>query len=207
VSRYARSSLLDSWQVENEPFDSSVPTAVGDTAIPAPQLASEVALVRRLDHNHRVMVTSFNSSTVDLDQAGIVEEQTGVAPPPGAQPGGHPDQSLKVGDVLGLDLYVVYWGVNLADADVPTRIVWKRNSLPFWVQRATALGRQVWLAEMEASPYVGTDGFTTSDLLLSARQYSGWGISTVLMWGVESWLTQPEWMAAGLQAIALMRAA
>ena len=104
VSRYARSSLLDSWQVENEPFDSSVSPAAGDTAIPAQQLNAEVALVRRLDPNHRVMVTSFNSSTVDLDQAGIAQEQTGVAPPPGAQPGGHPDQSLQAGDVFGLDL-------------------------------------------------------------------------------------------------------
>ena len=97
-------------------------------------------------------------------------------------------------------------GLNLSDADVPTRIIWKRNSLPFWVQRATAMGRQVWIAEMQASPWDGTDGFTPADLLFSAHQYSGWGINTVLMWGVESWLTQPGWMPAGIQAAAIMRA-
>jgi len=104
-----------------------------------------------------------------------------------------------------LDLYVVYAGVNLRDASVATRITWKRNSLAFWVQRAAQRNKDVWIAEMQASPWQGVDGFTPDDLVSSAAAYRGQGESTVLFWGVEQWLMSPTWMAAGQSAAAILR--
>jgi hypothetical protein len=208
VTRYAGSELLDSWQVENEPLDSSIPPEQGDTSVSLLNLEWEVTLLHSRDPRHPVMVTSFNSSTVDLDEVGIAAEESSAPPPPAiALVGGHPDQSLVASDILGLDLYVVYAGVNLDDPDVSTRIIWKRNSLPFWAARAQSMGRGLWIAEMQAAPWRDVDGFTTADLALSAREYCGRGATTVLLWGAESWLTLPEWQQAGNAAFATLRSA
>ena len=206
VSRYAASPLLDSWQVENEPLDSSVPPDQGDTSVSLFDVQWEVTFVHALDARHQVMVTSFNSSTLDLDEVGIAAEESSAPPPPAiALVGGHPDQSLAASDILGLDLYVVYAGVDLNDPDVETRIIWKRNSLPFWAARAQAMGRSLWIAEMQAAPWKDVDGFTPSDLALSAVEYCGRGATTVLLWGAESWLKLPEWEQAGKAAFATLR--
>jgi hypothetical protein len=58
---------------------------------------------------------------------------------------------------------------------------------------------------MQAAPWQHVDGFTTDDLLMSAHEYRGQGESAVLLWGVEQWLTSPAWLAAGRQAVALLR--
>jgi hypothetical protein len=112
---------------------------------------------------------------------------------------------MALGNTLGLDLYVVYAGVNLSDASAATRITWKRNSLAFWVARAAQHNKDVWIAEMQAAPWQNVPGFTTADLLASAQQYRGQGESTVLLWGVEQWLTSPSWLAAGIHSVAVLR--
>lgn len=205
VLRYAGNPLLQRWQVENEPLDDSVPASEGDTSRSIAALTAEVAEVRDLDPGHPVMTTTFTSSVLDLDQEEIAEADYAVTPPPGPQPGGHPEETLALGNTLGLDLYVVYAGVDLTEADAATRIIWKRNSLGFWVQRAAQRNKNVWIAEMQAAPWQHVDGFTTDELLMSAREYRGQGESTVLLWGVEQWLTSPAWLAAGKQAVAVLR--
>lgn len=205
VAHFAHDALLQRWQVENEPLDDSVPSSEGNTALSIGELEHEVALVRSLDPAHPVMATTFTSSALDLDQEEIAEADQGVTPAPGAQPGGHPEEALGLGNTLGLDLYVVYAGVDLDDASAATRIIWKRNSLGFWVQRAAARNKDVWIAEMQAAPWQGLDGFTTDDLRASANEYRGQGEAAVLLWGVEQWLTSPEWMSAGQAAVAVLR--
>jgi len=191
--------------VENEPLDDSVPASEGDTSLSVSQVATEVSAVRLLDPAHALMATTFTSSALELDQEEIQEADAAVTPAPGDQPGGHPEEVLGLGNTLGLDLYVVYAGVDLSEVDAATRIIWKRNSLAFWVQRAAQRNKSVWIAEMQAAPWQGVDGFTTADLLLSAREYRGQGESTVLLWGVEQWLTSPTWLDAGLQAVSVLR--
>jgi hypothetical protein len=205
VHHYAANPLLQRWQVENEPLDNSVPTSEGVTSRSVAEIAAEVAEVRSMDPGHPVMTTTFTSSVLDLDQEEIAQADYEITPPPGPQPGGHPEESLALGNTLGVDLYVVYAGVALTDADAATRIIWKRNSLGFWVQRAAQRNKNVWIAEMQAAPWQHVDGFTTDDLLMSAHEYRGQGESAVLLWGVEQWLTSPAWLAAGRQAVALLR--
>jgi hypothetical protein len=206
IHHYAANPLLQRWQVENEPLDDSVPAIEGDTSRTVAEIAAEVAEVRSLDPAHPVMTTTFTSSVLDLDQEEIAQADYAVTPPPGPQPGGHPEETLALGNTLGLDLYVVYAGVDLYDADAATRIIWKRNSLGFWVQRAAQRDKNVWIAEMQAAPWDHVGGFTTDELLMSAREYRDQGESTVLLWGVEQWLTSPAWLAAGQQAVAVLRA-
>lgn len=205
VRRYATNPLLQRWQVENEPLDDSVPAIEGDTSRTAADISAEVADVRAIDPGHPVMTTTFTSSVLDLDQEEIAQADQAIPPPPGPQPGGHPEETLALGNTLGLDLYVVYAGVDLSDADAPTRIIWKRNSLGFWVQRAAQRNKNVWIAEMQAAPWQHVGGFSTDDLVMSAEQYRGQGASAVLLWGVEQWLTSPAWLAAGKQAVAVLR--
>ncbi|MEO8898165.1 MAG: hypothetical protein ABI352_01640 [Candidatus Dormibacter sp.] len=205
VRHYATNPLLQRWQVENEPLDNSVPANEGDTSRTAADIGAEVADVRSIDPGHPVMTTTFTSSVLDLDREEIAQADQAIVPPPGPQPGGHPEETLGLGNTLGLDLYVVYAGVDLSDADAATRIIWKRNSLGFWVQRAAQRSKSVWIAEMQAAPWQHVDGFSTDDLLMSAQEYRGQGVSTVLLWGVEQWLTSPTWLAAGKQAVRVLR--
>jgi hypothetical protein len=205
VHHYAGNPLLQRWQVENEPLDNSVPASEGDTMRNVADISAEVSEVRSLDPGHPVMTTTFTSSALELDQEEIAQADYDVTPPAGPQPGGHPEEALGLGNTLGLDLYVVYAGVDLNDADAATRIIWKRNSLGFWVQRAAQRNKNVWIAEMQAAPWQNVDGFTTDELVMSAREYRDQGESTVLLWGVEQWLTAPPWLAAGKQAVAVLR--
>jgi len=86
-----------------------------------------------------------------------------------------------------------------------TRIAWKEETLDYWQGQAQSHGRALWVTEMQASPWIGTTGFTLDDLLSSALAYRGHGVSAYLLWGVEDWLDSPDWMATGVTAIGLLR--
>ena len=58
---------------------------------------------------------------------------------------------------------------------------------------------------MQGSTWNGDPGFSQEDLMESANQYSGTGVGAVLLWGVEDWLTSPEWMRAGQAAFQTLR--
>jgi hypothetical protein len=110
-----------------------------------------------------------------------------------------------MGDTLGLDLYVVTQATPPGVVSPSTRIAWKEESLDYWQGQAKARGRALWVTEMQASPWIGTTGFTVDDLLSSALAYRGHGVSAYLLWGVEDWLDSPTWMEAGVTAIGLLR--
>ena len=59
---------------------------------------------------------------------------------------------------------------------------------------------------MQAQPWSGGGGFSTDDLLASARTYREDPLGVFLLWGVETWLQDPAWMAAGGQAMDILRA-
>jgi hypothetical protein len=203
--RYASLSVLRAWQVENEPLDNASLNQLTNGALPASMVRSEIDLLRSIDLVHQVVVTTFNSSHVVLDVEGSSPLAWLYAHLPGAKPAGHPAQVLTMGDTLGLDLYVVTESTPLAVISASTRIAWKEEALDYWQSQAQKNGRALWVTELQASPWYGTTGFTTDDLISSALAYRGHGVSVYLLWGVENWLDSSPWMQAGIRAIKLLR--
>ena len=204
--RYADLPILRAWQVENEPLDNARIDQLTNGALPAAMIRSEVNLLRSIDLLHEVVVTTFNSSHVTLDIRGASPLGWLYAHLPGAKPAGHPAQALTMGDTLGLDLYVVTKSTPLDIITASTRIAWKEDTLDYWHEQADSHGRALWITEMQATPWIGTSGFTTDDLIASALAYRGHGVSVYLLWGVENWLDSPEWMQVGIESIGLLRA-
>ncbi len=204
--RYASLPVLRAWQVENEPLDNALIDQLTNGALPASMIRSEVDLLRSIDLVHEVVVTSFNSSHVTLDIRGASPLAWLYAHLPGAKPAGHPAQVMTMGDTLGLDLYVVTKSTPLDVITASTRIAWKEDTLDYWHAQAESHGRALWITELQATPWIGTTGFTTDDLIASALAYRGHGVSAYLLWGVESWLDAPDWMQVGIEAIGLLRA-
>ena len=203
--RYAVSPLLYAWQIENEPLDRVRTDWDGQVTIPSSVIASELELLRAIDAGHRVVVTTFNSSTLDLDQRRESPLGQLLNRLPVPQPTGHPSEALELADALGLDLYVVTASTSLADASAATRIGWKQQALGYWAARAVEAGKELWITEMQGEPWPDMDGFTTDDLQASAVAYKGQGARVVLLWGVESWLLSAQWMAAGMKAVGTLR--
>lgn len=203
-AHYAQNPLLYAWQVENEPLDNTNPF-IGDVALPASVLGAEIDKLRATDPTHPIVITTYDSATVVLDQ-----HQNGSLSwfwnhLPGPKGVGHPAPALQLGDALGLDAYVVTPTTPLEDASALTRIGWKRDALEYWWEQAKARGKQLWITEMQASPWEGEGGFDIPDMFESAQAYRTSGASMVLLWGVEDWLKAPEWMSAGQRAVSVLR--
>ncbi|HYS96950.1 MAG TPA: hypothetical protein VEM94_01020 [Candidatus Dormibacteraeota bacterium] len=204
ITRYRSSPLLYAWQVENEPLDKVVNAYTGYDVISDGQLAWEVAEAHRLDPGRRVVITSFNAlnSTLDIVQAYTPQLLFLVG-----GPSGHPNEALAAGDAFGLDIYLdgpyIPWR---SFTTIALRSQWKQQSIAFWAGRAHAQGKEVWLTEMQAQPWGATETFTPADLLASAVDYRQEPLDVALLWGVETWLADPEWLVAGRQAIDILRA-
>ncbi|HEX4215584.1 MAG TPA: hypothetical protein VIA06_19865 [Candidatus Dormibacteraeota bacterium] len=205
IEHYATDPLLLDWQVENEPYDNVTSGLSSNVAIGNLALRGEVQLIRRLDRLHPVIVTTFDSATVALDQ----EENSSLSwllrllPIPQAV--GHPSDALSAGDALGLDAYVVTPTTPLKQATADVRIGWKAAALDYWARQSIDVNKPLWITEMQASPWAGAPNFTTKDLLFSARAYSRVGATGVLLWGVENWPQNPRWMRAGKEAVQILR--
>jgi hypothetical protein len=195
VRRYSSSPLLYGWQIENEPLDSTNPE-LGNIAVPAEMVAEEVRLTHRLDPGRPVVVTTFNSANVTLDDLDWFFQRYS----PWKPSTGHPKPTLGLGDVLGLNTYVVT--PNAPDrVSVNRRIAWKRETLKYWAAQAGSQRKQVWITEMQAAPWKGVRGFTPEDLQRSAQLYRDTGVSAVFLWGAEEWLQSSAWLDAARQAI------
>ncbi|MHB8510069.1 MAG: glycoside hydrolase 5 family protein, partial [Candidatus Dormibacteria bacterium] len=195
IARYRDDPLLYGWQLENEPLDNVATEAGSRVDLGADTLQEEIDELRAIDSTHRVVVTTFNSSTLSLDLAGTTAI-SGVGP----KPAGHPAGALDLGDALGLDLYVATGGTSLADASAQKRTDWKLAALSYWSDAARARQKSLWITEMQGAPWPGRNDFTPANLVYAARRYRASSASVVLLWGVESWVSSPQWMAAGVQA-------
>jgi hypothetical protein len=199
ITRYRSSPLLYAWQVENEPLDWVGNDFTGEDQITTAQLAWEVSEVHRLDPGHKAVVTTYDGMNVYVDMLRL------SAPAPiGAS--GHPADALQVGDALGLDLYVD--GPNISFRHFVTidlREQWKQEALSFWADQASRQGKELWVAEMQAQPWSESNTFKPNDLVASAVDYRQDNLQVVLMWGVDTWLTDPSWLAAGAKALQILR--
>jgi hypothetical protein len=202
ITRYRASPLLHAWQVENEPLDSVVNEFTGDDDITPEQLAWEMSAVHRLDPNHIAVTTTYNgvNTSVDLLELlapGLVRHMGTV---------GHPEATLQAGDALGLDLYIDGPSVPLRGVtSVALRSEWKQQTVAFWAARAHSLGKPMWLAEMQAQPWDESGLLTPRDLVKSAADYREEPLQVVLLWGSETWLDDPEWMSAAVEAMNILR--
>jgi hypothetical protein len=197
---FADNPVLSAWQIENEPLDNTN-TDLGEVALGGGVVATEVALLKTIDPIHRAVITTYNSASINLDMEASSAFSWLFDILPGPKPAGHPKSTLEMADVLGLDVYVDTPSTPLADASVAERIGWKATTLTYWASEAAKNGKEVWITEMQGGPWNGDPGFNEEDLLESAQVYSGTGVSAILLWGVENWLTDPDWMAAGQAAI------
>ena len=200
VVRYASNDLLAAWQVENEALDNVASPLAARTDVSAEDIQEDVATIHRLDSDTPVIVTTYNNSTLTLDLAQISVPHSRPFDVSGATPVGHPQRTTQLADVLGIDAYVATGSTSLADADVVKRVGWKVAALQYWADEARASGKPMWITEMQGEAWLGQTNFSPADLVLSARQYRRVGAAAILIWGVEGWLHDATWMAAGLQA-------
>jgi hypothetical protein len=201
ITRYRRSHLLYAWQIENEPLDYVGNISTGEDRITASQLAWEMGEVHRLDPLHEAVLTTYDALSGNLDMVQALAPQLLFG-----HGSGHPLDALQTGDALGLDLYVD--GPSVAFRHVTTidvREEWKREALAFWAARAGAEDKGLWLTEMQAQPWGESTTFTTRDLLASAVDYRQENLQVALMWGVDTWLDDPAWLAAASRAMNIMR--
>lgn len=203
VMRYRSSSLLFAWQVENEPLDDVGNASTGADQITVAQLAWEIAEVHGLDPKHKVVLTTYDGSNVSVDMLQFYAPSVLVAA--GGYLSGHPGEALAAGDALGLDLYVdsPYTLPRFASPDL--RSVWKQQAVDFWARQARADGKDLWVAEMQAQPWDGAQTFTPANLIAGAEDYRQEPLQVVLLWGVETWLQDPPWMAGAKEAMAILR--
>jgi hypothetical protein len=204
IKRYRDSPLLYAWQVENEPLDYVGNDLTGADQIDPAQLAWEMDEVHRLDPSHKAMTTSYDGWNVAVDMlqvygAPLLSLLHGY-------PSGHPQEALDAGDALGLDLYVEGPSIPLDFTSVELRAEWKQQALSFWADRAQDSGKELWLAEMQAQPWGSSTSFTPADLVDSAMDYREEQLQVVLMWGVETWLDNPAWLAAAHESMDILRA-
>jgi hypothetical protein len=202
IARYRGSRLLYAWQVENEPLDYVGNALTREDRITPTQLAWEIGEVHRLDGAHKAVTTTYDglNATVDMIQLWTPQLLSRFGP------NGHPEQALEAGDALGLDLYVDGPNIPLRRAtSIELRAEWKEQAIGFWADRAHARGKELWLAEMQAQPWANSGAFAPSDLVDSAVDYRQERLQVVLMWGVDTWLEDPAWLAAASQAMGILR--
>lgn len=205
VAHYADLPELYAWQIENEPLDSVTTNVDQAPALTATTVENEIDQLRATDQIHSIVVTTFNSSHITLDKQGQSPLAWFYRLLPGPKAAGHPEETLQLGNVLGLDVYAVTPSTPLAEDSAEERIAWKGDTISYWSTQARLANKQLWITEMQGIPWLGAPGFTTQDLMDSASAYRGRGASVVLLWGVESWLFNGEWMRAGRQAMQTLR--
>jgi hypothetical protein len=203
LTRYRSSPLLYAWQVENEPLDYVGNDFTGDDQIKVAQLAWEIGQAHQLDPGRLVVTTSFDGWNAAVDM--LQQYASPVLWALGGYPSGHPGEALAAGDALGLDVYIDGPPTPFRFMTPALRSVWKQQALDFWAGQAKASGKQLWLTEMQAQPWSKSAGYSPADLVATAGDYRQEPLQVVLLWGVETWLQDPAWMAAANQAMAILR--
>ncbi len=203
IARYRSSPLLDTWQVENEPLDKVVNAYTGPDAIAAAQLAWEIDQVHRLDPSHKVVVTTYNALNSTFD---LIQRYAKPLLPLIGGGSGHTNEVLAAGDVFGLDVYLDGPAIPWRDfTSIQLRTAWKEQTLALWSDVAHAEGKQLWIAEAQAQPWAGEGLYAPADLVNSAVAYREQYVDVVLLWGVETWLEDDRWLAAGREATRILR--
>ena len=185
VERYKHESMIRYWQVENEPMDRVDPEFWW---IGADFVEQEVALVRRLDPQHRPIllttVTYPNALLRNFMHLFVKHDSI--------------NESLRLGDLLGVNVYPVVghrWFLK-------TSYYWttpeeRRVYLTSILKQPRRGDKPVWVTELQAEPwepkqlvYTASPTPPTGDPALLANtieELRALGIDTVSLWGAEYW--------------------
>jgi hypothetical protein len=185
VERYRGSPAIAYWQVENEPFDPSGPRlwTIGQDV-----LEDEIALVRKLDPLHRpVVVTAFVLTNPARQLPGLDD---GI--------GRRVRTLMDQADIVGLDLYPVR-GATIVGREVFVRwpaFVWQ-HQLRSIQRMLAAAGKQTWMTEVQAEPWLVThvvylDRLPRSEIVpgeveFAVSEIRASGFQSALLWGAEYW--------------------
>jgi hypothetical protein len=184
VRHYRDSTAIAYWQVENEPLDPAGPHL---WTISADLLIKEIAKVRMLDNQHRPVLVNTFVSTDPLHQVPRLDDIAVRI------------QTIsRVADIVGLDVYPVRaLGIfgNTLFVRWPA-FVWQRR-LDSILGSVRAAGKQVWISELEAEPWLLRERIYLqrlpnpeifpADTKFILSEIRGDRFLDVLLWGAEFW--------------------
>lgn len=205
VERFRDRSVIERWQVENEPSNRSGPHRWWI----APEFtAREVAAVRARD-GRPVTLTAFAHFSRLVDEfAGhsILNAEALRGRGTGVEPELLP--LLESGDALGVDVYRSI-GTSRWVAHAGSHLAY----LARWQAKARERDVALWVTELQAEPWETTAAtlwqprsVAPTDVADRLAEVRAAGMGTVLLWGVEYWMAQkqrgnPAWLNAGLEAL------
>jgi hypothetical protein len=191
VARYRDRAGIAAWQVENEPFNKSGPSAwwIDPTLV-----EEEIAAVRALDRRP-IVVNTF--SHFDLLQDWFSRPHRNLLDLAGEVPEEEVLRVIGAADVLGLDVYT-HIGVKLPILGweiVHTAAPDWAQSAQRWLQAAAGQGKEAWIIECQAEPwepsqatYAEPRTFSPEEIVGIYGHLAGAGFTTILLWGCEYWL-------------------
>ena len=203
--RYRDSPMLTAWQIENEPFNRSGPRALW---IPRPVVRAEAAVVRSLDGDRPLMITSFGHFDEGLDRSSS-RDQSRWRRRLGLTLSAEREalSILQRGDILGLD---VYRSIGWLDADGRERVAHaapdQLAAVARWQRIAKKQGKRLWVTEAQAEPWEARRQTHADPSSLQpeaidelVNRLVGIGVETILLWGSEYWLWRadngdPRWI-------------
>ena len=163
VTRYKEHPALARWQVENEPL-----FPFGECPVPdIDRLRAEIALVRRVDPSHPILLTSSGEQSSWLELAASA-------------------------DIVGVSLYRFAWNDAMGPVAFPHTPLYYR--LHRGLVRAT--GKDALVSELQMEPWfaegVGNDAgttipFSSSDFREHVLFVEETGMEEAWLWGVEWW--------------------
>ncbi len=185
VERYQTSPAVAYWQVENEPLDPSGPR---QWMIDPDVLDQEIALVSRLDDQHRPLLVTTFLSTNPLRQPAAT----------GPRLMQRVRTLLGAADIVGLDVYPVREHSILGTTLLfrwPA-FVWQQR-LRSVQQAGRSAGKPVWVTELQAEPWLLTQvvylqeppspQLLPNETEFVAQEIRADGFTTALFWGAEYW--------------------
>lgn len=191
IRRYRHHPALSVWQIENEPLDTAQPQF---WRLSRAFLAQEVALARRLDPAHPILINAFAPVSPALTvMRSLVYSWLGTAPLATA---------LDLGDLIGLEVYPI---VGVRWRGYPLSFDSSRRCWPLlarWRAAARRRGKDAWVVEYQGEPWE-PDDVSWRDIrdcrscdpaiyLRGFRRLLRLGFSTILWWGCEYWTLRAQ---------------
>ncbi|MFA5039216.1 MAG: beta-galactosidase [Candidatus Omnitrophota bacterium] len=190
VLRYRQHPAIVAWQVENEPFTRSGPR---DLWINKNFVEREKALIRRLDPRKRPLV--INAMTYSNGFLRFLVRLAYRTNPVFDTIDSAEIPAINVYPVVGHTLFskkVCFWS-NLEG---------QMRYLKVFLERAKNTGKDLWVTELQAEPWEpgelvhlreeAAQTCQPESFVLTYRQLTDMGVTTIFFWGVEYWFYRAE---------------
>ena len=197
IERYRGCPQLVAWQIENEPFNRSGPTA---RTIRRSLVRAEAQLARRLDPGRPIIVTTFAHFDAGLDRSSSRfqknwQRRLRLTVPPEREA----LAVLRRNDILGLDVYRSI-GARTQDRSWVARASPDQlESVARWNRVAGRQRKRFWISEAQAEPWEPTRATHGDPVSVQPeevrdlfQQLSSLQPEAILLWGSEYWLWREE---------------